>query len=335
MSLALSRSPWRDLIASTSIVTLLAALLVWAVLRGAYELSPGDIFSILTGGGDALDRIVVIETRLPRILAGLGVGAALGIAGAITQTMLRNPLAAPDIIGISQGAAFGAIAAVILLRDLGFVTAGATIGGLAAAGLTFALARRGGLPPLRLILIGIGVNLSLTAACDVMIAHANILEAADLTKWLVGTLNNRNWQDAALMWGGLTCAAPFIVWAAFPLARLGFGDDVLTGLGLRLGATRTGLVFLAVALVSLSISVAGPLPFVALVATPIARGLSGRATPGLGLVALVGAAVTLLADIASTRAMPGYTLPAGVFTAIIGAPVLLWLLVMQIAGRKL
>ncbi|MEO1110376.1 MAG: iron chelate uptake ABC transporter family permease subunit [Pseudomonadota bacterium] len=305
---------------------LLALALLAAIMLGAYPMSSTQVLDSIRGQADAVARMIVIEHRLPRILTAIGAGAALGMAGAMFQTMLRNPLASPDVIGFTAGASCGALLAMILTG--GMVLAGALVGGLSAAALVTLLAWKDGLHPYRLILTGIGISLTLTAGADLLMTKLDALTAAEMAKWLVGSLNTRSWGDVTLIWLGLLVLTPVALWLQFPLRRLAMADDVATALGIALTPARLAIAVTAIALVALAISVSGPLPFVAFVSGPIARRLVKGGAPALLSAAMIGALVTLLADMAA-RSIPMVQLPAGVFTAIIGAPVLMWLLLVQ------
>ncbi|MEP3052760.1 iron chelate uptake ABC transporter family permease subunit [Ascidiaceihabitans sp.] len=299
---------------------------VIALRAGSFPMNTQDVLAALTGDSDPMHTLVVYDLRLPRILAALGAGAAFGIAGAMFQTMLRNPLASPDIIGFNAGASCGALFAMVTCG--GFVLLGAMIGGALAAMLVLVLSWQNGLHPYRLILIGIGVSLTLSAFADLLITRMDALTAADMAKWLIGTLNARSWADVIRVTVGLGLLLPLIIWLNFVLTRLSLSDETATGLGLAVSLLRLTITAAGVALVALAISVAGPLPFVAFVSGPIARRLVGRGKPALLAAGGIGALVTLLADTAS-RLIPFVSLPTGVFTAIIGAPVLMWLLLVQ------
>lgn len=318
---------------SVGIGTLIAAaILLAAVLAlrlGSYELSTAQIWQALSGHAPAIEDMIVTQNRLPRILVAIGAGAAFGLSGAMFQTLLRNPIASPDVIGFNAGASCGAVASLLLSGSMALVLPAALLGGLATAALVLALAydrRSGGqLDPYRLILCGIGVSLSLGASGDLLLSLTDETRAAAMAQWLTGTLNARTPGDAALVWGGLVVLAPAVIALQFPLANLALSEDIARGLGLNLARLRIAVTVTGVALCALAVSVAGPLPFVAFVAGPVARGILRTARPALFAAALVGAAVVLLADTIA-RMIPVYTLPAGVFTAVIGAPVLMWLL---------
>ena len=308
---------------------LLALVLVIGLLSlsiGSYPLGIDQVVQGLVGQLGGIEQMIVRDHRLPRILVAIGAGAAFGMAGAMFQAMLRNPLASPDVIGFTAGANFGALLAVVLTGSM--VLFGALMGGLATAGLVTVLAWHHGLQIGRIILVGIGVSLTLAAAADVLMSMTDEQVAADMARWLTGSLNTRSYQDVSLIWGGLVLLLPVVGWLQFPLARMAMHDDIVIGLGLALSPLRLAITCTSVALVALAVSVAGPLPFVAFVAGPIARRLTGGGRPAVLTAACVGAIVTMAADLAA-RSVPLIQLPAGVFTALVGAPVLLWLLAVQ------
>ncbi|UWR83475.1 iron chelate uptake ABC transporter family permease subunit [Phaeobacter inhibens] len=305
-------------------VLLMTALL--ALTLGSYPLRLADMQEILTGGGTAIQQMILLDHRMPRILTALGAGAAFGLSGAMFQTMMRNPLASPDVIGFNAGASCGALIAMMLTG--GMVLPGAIAGALITAAVVTLLAWSRGLPPYRLILTGVGASLVLTAIGDLLISRMDAQTAADMAQWLIGTLNARSWSDVTLVWGGLLVLAPAVIWLHFPLTRMGMADDLTTGLGMALSPLRLAVTGTGILLAALAVSTAGPLPFVAFAAGPIARRLIPNGRPVLLAAAASGALITLMADTAA-RAVPMIQLPAGVFTALIGAPVLIWLLLAQ------
>ena len=318
----------RAMIVGVAVALLALVAALTAVQIGRYPIDIATILASLSGRTDAITQMIVIDNRLPRILTALGAGAAFGMAGAMFQTMLRNPLASPDVIGFSAGARCGALAAMIVWGE-SFILPGALIGALVTALVVIALSWRYGIQPYRLILIGIGASMTLSALADLMMSRLDVLTAAEMAQWLVGTLSARNWDDVTMVWVGLLVLTPIALWLQFALARMAMDDDIATGLGLGLSPLRLTVTVTSVMLVALAVTVAGPLPFVAFVSGPIARRLVRGARPAIFTAALIGGMVTLLADTAA-RAVPMVNLPAGIFTALIGAPVLIWLLVVQI-----
>ncbi|TNJ47484.1 iron chelate uptake ABC transporter family permease subunit [Phaeobacter sp. B1627] len=322
----------RNLTTGIGLALLVIAAGLGALQLGSFPVGAADLGTALLGEMDTITRMILLDHRLPRILVAIGAGAALGLSGAMFQSMLRNPMASPDVIGFNAGASCGAVLAILIFGSARLVLPWALLGGLLTAALVLALAwdsrRENALDPYRLILVGIGASLTLSATSDLLLSMTDERRAADMAQWLTGSLNARSLNDAALIWGGLAVLTPLILWLQFPLNRLVLPDDIVRGFGFRLPLLRLLITCTGVLLAALAVSVAGPLPFVAFVAGPVARRILGTGAPVLAAAALVGALVTLGADTAA-RLIPIVQLPAGVFTAVIGAPVLMWLLVAQ------
>lgn len=315
----------RRAITTTALGLLVLGLFAVNVLLGSYTVTIPDFFAMVGGKTIPGASFIVMENKLPQALLGLLAGASFGVAGAIFQSMLRNPLASPDIIGISYGASATAVAAVVLfgVRGVG-VSVAAIVGALGVALLITALARgRGGTG---LILIGIGAAAFLQAAVTFLLARADINNAQDAMIWLTGSLNSANWDRVALLAIALAVAVPFVVAGSRDLSGLALGDDTAAGLGFNVPRARLLLTVVGVLLVALPTAAAGPIAFVAFLSGPIAKRLNGGAT-SLPLSALVGAAIVLAGNFAAVNAIPGVSLPVGVVTGALGAPFLLWLLI--------
>lgn len=312
------------------VAALVAATLaagVWSIMVGDFPLSVRQVLAALFGDGGDDAEFIVDTLRLPRVLTGMLVGAALGMSGAVCQSIARNPLGSPDIVGFQSGAAAGAVVMITAFDASNTqIAAGAVAGGLLAASLVFALAYRRGLPAYRLVLVGIGIGFTASAAVDYLITRARINDAQRAAVWLTGSLNGRTWEHVRTIGIALLVLAPLIVLAQRSLNRLELGDETATALGVRVGRTRFSLILLAVVLAALAVAVAGPIVFVALVSAPIARRMTF--TPGACIVpaACVGAFVTTAADFIARRAFAPIELPVGITTAVIGAPYLLLLL---------
>ena len=319
----------RSLCAGAVLLCVLVSTAVLAIGTGAYPVGIFDIGAVLRGEADRIAELIVLDYRLPRLVAGLCSGAALGAAGAIFQSLLRNPLASPDVIGFTAGASCGAVAIVAVTGSSVFLVPGALGGGLIAAALAFALSWRGGLSPYRLVLIGIGLGFTLSAITNFLLTRTDILRAADALKWLAGSIDAASGDQVVLLVAGLALLLPFALWQQFSLSRLQIDEDVAAGLGIRVQRARVLIALAGVALTGLAVSVAGPLPFVAFVSAPIARRLAGTASAAVFTAAMVGAIITVLADLAATTLVAGTRLPTGVFTALVGAPYFVGLLIAQ------
>ncbi|MCY1676812.1 iron chelate uptake ABC transporter family permease subunit [Pseudarthrobacter sp. SL88] len=313
-----------------------------SVLLGSYTVTIPDFFTIvynhLTGGPRIPGAsFIVMENKLPRAVIGTMIGLAFGLAGALFQTMLRNPLASPDIIGISYGASAAAVVAIVIFGASGAVVSGAAlVGALAVAGLIYAISSggirgggRGNAAGNRLVLAGVGIAAALHAVVNFLMTRADIRTAADALVWLNGSLNSANWDRAGILSLALAVLLPAVGVIAGPLRILELGDDTAAGLGIRVNAARLALVIIAVTLAAVATAAAGPVSFVAFLAGPIARRFTGKAS--LPASALVGAVIVLAADFLAANLAPlvldGTVLPVGVITGALGAPFLLWLLV--------
>jgi iron complex transport system permease protein len=326
----------RPIAVGTALALVLAALLIVAIGTGDYPIAPADVVAALTGHGDAGTRFIVRDLRLPRALCGMLAGIALAISGAIFQSLTRNPLGSPDIIGFEQGASVGALIVITILAGSGTaVSGGALAGGALTAIAVYGLAfRRGGTSGYRLILVGIAIGFLMLSVTDFLLARARIEAAEEATRWLLGSLNGRDWDDVVPLALGLALLLPATIPAGRALRALELGDDAAHALGVRVERMRLGLVGLAVALVSVSVVAVGPIGFVALTAPQIARRLARTASPPLICSALTGAVIVLAADIAAQRLIPATALPVGVMTGGFGGLYLAWLLTSEWrAGR--
>jgi iron complex transport system permease protein len=285
---------------------------------------------------DPRTELAVVEFRLPRTVAALVAGAALAVAGALTQTIARNPLASPDVLGVTAGASLGAVGVLVLAGGgagglSGFAAlvgmpVAAFAGGLLAGLAVFLLAWRGRVDGYRIVLVGLGISWLATSLVTWLLTLGDVTNAAQALTWMTGSLNGQEWSLVGPL--SLAALALLIASAALvrPLSLAAFDDDTATGLGARLGATRSASLVTSVLLASLATVIAGPLGFVALAAPQIARLLVRAATPPFAASALTGSAMVLLADMLTARIFPS-PLPAGIGTALIGVPYLVWLLV--------
>ncbi len=299
----------------------------WSIMVGDYPLSVRQVLQAVFGDGGKDAEFIVQTLRLPRFLTAVFVGAALGMSGAVFQSLARNPLGSPDIIGFESGAAVGAVLVIVVIGGTTTqVAAGAVLGGLVTAVLVYVLAWRRGLAASRLVLVGIGIGFTATAVVDYLITRANIYDVQRAAVWLTGSLNGRSWDDVRTVGYALLVLAPFIIIGARSLDALDLGDDTAAALGTRVNRAKLGLILLAVGLAALAVAAAGPISFVAFVAGPIARRLVNSPRACVVPAAFVGALVTTVADLAARRLFAPMELPVGIATAVIGAPYLIWLL---------
>lgn len=304
------------------------AVLCVSLTTGEYPLPVTEAVPALWGAGDPGARLIVQELRLPRALAGLLAGAAFGVSGAIFQTLTRNPLASPDMLGITQGAGVAVVGGIVLGLGAGLGTQTLGLAGaLVTALLIYALAWKRGTTGFRIVLVGIGVNWVCVSATQYLIVRAKVYQAQEAVGWLVGNLNGRGWESARPLVLALAVLVPLVLLLGPWLRALHLGDQVAGGLGVPVQRARLALMCAAVGLVAFATAAAGPVAFVALAAPQIALRLAGASRPPLTASAVTGALIVLGCDLLGQRLFPGLELPVGVVTGVLGAPFLLWLLV--------
>jgi len=302
-------------------------VLAWSLSVGDFPIPLGDVLASLVGAGSDDAGFIVQTLRLPRGLTAVLVGASFGLSGAIFQRIARNPLASPDIIGINAGAAAAAVFVIVIMGGTSLqVTFGALAGSVLTALAIYVLAYRKGVTGYRLVLVGIGITAMLGSVTSYLLTRAEIFDAQKATVWLTGSLNGRGWEHVGPVTAALVVLIPVAVALARHLRVLELGDDTARGLGVRVEASRGALLLIGVALAAVSTASAGPIAFVALVAPQIARRLTGERTLALVPGAVCGALLLVAADLAARRLFAPTELPVGVFTAVLGAPYLLYLL---------
>lgn len=308
------------------LTAILIAVAVLALMLGDRVIAPGDVLATLVGRGSGGDSFIVLGLRMPRLLLGLMVGTLFGLAGAVFQSLFSNPLASPDLIGISQGASAAAVAAILLAGWSGVaVSLSAFAGAMAVAGVILLVAGRSDAAGTRFVIIGIALAFLAQALIGYLLTRAEVRDAQSALLWLVGSIGTVQVDEllTTAVGGGLLVLA--LVALSSRLGMLQLGDEAATGLGVRSGPTRLLLLLVAVGLAALATAAAGPIAFVAFVAAPIARRLLGGRGPALLASALVGAIVVGGADLVAQHAISGLQVPVGIVTGIVGAPVLLLL----------
>ncbi|MFG2294335.1 FecCD family ABC transporter permease [Streptomyces sp. NPDC048603] len=312
------------------LLVLLVLVLGITLTTGDFELSVGEVIEALAGTGSGAADFIVNTLRMPRLVTALCVGAALAVSGAVLQSLTRNALGSPDIIGFTNGSATGALVVIVVFNGgMNQIAIGALVGGLATALVVYLLVFGGGAPGFRLVVMGIGVSALLLAVNSYLITRATWQEALEAQSWLLGTLGNRTWDHAAAI--GLATAVLLPV--AFGLGRrltmIEMGDATATALGVNVAATRVALLFTSVALAAFATAVTGPIMFVALAAPQLARSLIRSSGPGLVPAALMGALLLAVSDLAVQRLFSPALLPVGAGTGTIGGLYLIWLLVTE------
>ncbi|MEU4190402.1 iron chelate uptake ABC transporter family permease subunit [Kribbella sp. NPDC026611] len=318
--------------ARTAAVIAVLAVLVFAAFcvslsLGDFKIPVIDVVKTLFGGGDRATEFIVNRLRLPRALTGLLVGTALGLSGAIFQSIARNPLASPDIIGVTYGASAFAVFAIVTLGLTGAWVSGlAIVGAVLTAFLMYVLAWRHGVSSYRLILIGIGIGAMATSLTSYLLTKARVEIAQQALIWLTGSLNGRDWSNVRSLAVTLVVLLPFLVFLVHQLRILQLGDETAYGLGLRVERSRLGLIVIAVLLAAVATAAAGPIGFVAFVAPPIARRLTRSPGPAMITSALLGALVVSVSDLIAQHLFGDTQLPVGVVTGVVGAPYLMFVL---------
>jgi iron complex transport system permease protein len=316
----------RALIIGTLAVLVAAAFAV-TLMVGHTFYSPDEVIRVILGERVPGATFTVGRLRLPRACLAVLAGFAFGMAGVTFQTMLRNPLASPDIIGISSGAsAAAAIAIVMFTLDGPQVSALAIAAALAVALLVYGLAFKDGVAGTRLILIGIGVSAILDSVIAYVLSRAGEWDLQEAMRWLTGSLNGTTWAEVLPTLAALAVLGPVLLWRSRELSALRFGDEVASALGVRVERVRISVIVAAVGLIAFATAAAGPIAFVAFLSGPIAARLLGTGGSLLVPAGLVGALLVLVADLAGQWAF-GVRYPVGVVTGVLGAPYLVYLII--------
>jgi ABC-type Fe3+-siderophore transport system permease subunit len=310
------------------LVALTAGCAVAALLLGDTLLLTGDVTNWLTGrAGRGVS--FVLDQRVPRVVAALLAGAALGLAGTVVQAVCRNPLAEPGLLGITGGAGVGAVTLLVLIPGVGIwaLSGAAGVGAVAAFALVYGLSWRGGLSSDRLVLVGLGVSFASTALITVLVVVTNPWNTTMALTWLSGSTYGRSSEQSLPVLVALLAAAPVLAWARRDLDLVGLDDDTPRVLGVSLDRSRLVLLGTAALLTAAAVSAVGVVGFVGLVAPHLARSLVGAAHSRLLPTAtLLGAVVVSVADTVGRTAIAPSQAPAGLVTALVGAPYFLWLL---------
>ena len=320
--------PWRVAILNSVLVAVILCLSIWALMQGDREYSAFQVIDTLLGGGTRSSRIFV-PLRAARIVAALLVGAALGLSGAIFQVISGNTLGSPDIIGLTNGAATGALLQIIVFNSGPVeVAAGAVIGGLATSLLVWLMTRHTGLRGFRLVLVGIGMGSTLAALNSLLVVRASLTQAQTAASWLAGSLNDIVWERSFALMIAMALVVPALLLVTRPLGAIRFGDNVAAGLGVSVNRYRVAALFIGVLLVSLATATTGPVAFVALAAPHIAKTLTKTTGVGFTSSALMGALLVFGSDLIGRYVIPG-GMQVGVVTGAIGGLYLMYLIYLE------
>ncbi|GAA3395036.1 FecCD family ABC transporter permease [Cryptosporangium minutisporangium] len=317
----------RTVVVSVILVVLSFATAVLSLGTGDVVLSPGEVLAALVGRGSTIAELVVLDLRLPRVLLALTIGAALGLSGAIFQALTRNPLGSPDIIGLTTGAFTGVLVVTVFIGNGYFqVAAGALVGCLATTFTVYLLAYRRGVQGFRLIIVGIAVSAILTSINHWFIIKVDLQAAYAASIWGQGSLNGLDWTQVPPVLGLLAVLTAALALGGQRLLLLEMGDEIATGLGVRVERARLAYLVLGVALIAVATAAAGPIAFVALSAPQLAQRLTGSAGIALAPSAAMGALLLIVSDWLAQHAFAPTQLPVGVVTVTIGGAYFAWML---------
>ncbi len=317
-----------------SLVVVVAAVLVALVVSaaslasGSYPISLDMLSDIVQGRGADLASFFVFDQRLPRVIGALLIGAMLGLSGALFQSVSRNPLGSPDIVGFTRGATAGCLLMIIALgsTSASVTGAGAILGGAAVAAIVIVLTLRQGIGGDALILTGIALGQMLASLNEYLLA-ATTLESAEAAKtWQHGSLNGITWQTVTPLIVVAAVLLPAIFWLAGPGRVLELGDDSAAGLGLRVRRLRAAMIGYGVVLAAACVAATGPIGFLALAAPQLARRLCRCAGITMLPSIAVGATLLLLADFLAGRLLSPFQIPVGLVSSALGGLYLMWLI---------
>lgn len=302
-----------------------------AVCLGANAVALDRAVAAVLGHGTPAEQLVVVQLRLPRALVGALVGLALGLAGGLFQSVTRNPLGSPDVIGFTTGSATGGLVAILVVGGGAATTStGAVLGGAGTAAAVLLLTlRHHGVTPLRLVLVGIGAGTMLQAVNSLLVVSSSLYDAQSASVWLVGNLAGRDWSRLELLGPavGVGLVLALLLSRALTVGEL--ADERSASLGLRPDRVRLAAMMLGVLLASVAVATAGPIAFISLSAPQIARRLTGTSGPNLLAGGLAGAVLLVLTDLAAREAFQPRQLPTGVLTGVVGGLYLIWLLTRE------
>lgn len=320
----------RTLMVFSSLSIIAIIIFILGVSSGSTFINPITVGMHILGYGNGEHDFIINTLRLPRVLLSFMVGAALGVSGLILQGIIRNPLASPDIIGITGGASVGAMVFIFYFMgalSFNWLPLFAFLGAAIVSTIIYLLSWKKGVTPIRLVLIGIGVAAAAKALITFLIVVSETAATTKAYLWLTGSLYGANWQDVQSMLPWFLIFIPLTLLFGRIMNAKELGDAVAVGLGVRVQVQRVILLFISVVLAGVAVAYAGGIGFVGLIAPHIARMLVGRLFGGLVFIsALIGGIIVIGADIIARTAFLPLDIPAGVFTAGIGAPFFIYLL---------
>ncbi|MBA8837994.1 iron ABC transporter permease [Ochrobactrum sp. RH2CCR150] len=309
------------------LLVLLAAFFALTLMLGQSFTPPSDVVRVLLGDHVQGASFTVGQLRLPRAVLAVLAGLSFGLGGVAFQIMLRNPLASPDIIGISSGASAAAVFAIVVLSMSGpAVSIFAVVAGLGVALLVYGLSFRNGVAGTRLILVGIGVSAMLESFIAYILSSAPAWNLQEAMRWLTGSVNGARLDQTLPLLVALCVFGGLLMSRSRDLEALRLGDDTAAALGTHVATTRIIVIIAAVGMISFATAVTGPISFVAFLSGPIAARIIGNKGSLLIPSALIGAALVLVGDYCGQFLLPS-RYPVGVVTGALGAPYLIFLII--------
>ncbi|EZH67402.1 iron ABC transporter permease [Bacillaceae bacterium JMAK1] len=326
----------KPIIVFSILVVFIVLVLLISLQSGTFQMTPAEAFKTIIGQGSDQQELVLFEFRLPRMVLAILIGAGLAVSGAILQSISRNDLADPGILGINAGAGFAVVLFIYLFQgsyqNLGgsvyILPMFAFLGALTAAALIYSLAYKKGITPVRLVLVGIGINAGFSALLIIMQLRMSPNDFMQATVWLSGNIWGANWSSVLAILPWIAILIPLVIRQANTLNVMRIGDESAVGVGISLERSRLLLLFLAVALAGASVAAGGAIAFLGLVAPHIARRIVGpRHQLMIPTAALIGSLILLFADYIARNMLAPSEIPVGIVVAIIGAPYFLYLLI--------
>jgi len=320
----------RSMMVTAIFLAVVLAVALYSLMVGTIKLSVAEVYAALFGDLTGIKRTVVMDWRLPRILAAIVFGAGLAVSGSIFQSITRNPLGSPDILGFTSGSYTGALVVMLVFKSMSVasIATGALLGGFATAIVIYLFAFRKGTQGFRLIIVGIAISTILGSFNSMLLLQSRAEVALTAGAWGVGSLNGVNWK---FVLPAMLFVIVLLMLAGIfnrPLREMELGRDMAKAHGVHFEKTQLILIAIGVALTASATAIMGPVAFVALAAPQIALRFTNTAE-SLAPTAAVGACILLSADVLAQRIVPGMVLPVGVLTLSVGGIYLVWLLFRQ------
>ncbi|TVX94572.1 iron ABC transporter permease [Paenibacillus agilis] len=316
-----------------ALVVILIVTIIVSIGLGSLHVPVIDVIKSLIDMGEAKYELILMQLRLPRIVAAVLVGAAMAMAGTMLQALIRNPLASPDLMGTTSGATAAVVAAITIMNgeiSVAWLPLAALIGGCFASTLTYMLAWKNGSSPLRMAMIGVAVSSAMGALTIYFTLAGPLHMVSQALGWMAGTVYGTSWKHVLYLAPWVVICGGIALFQSRNLNVLELGDSIAKGVGMRVERKRFLFIALSVILASSAVGIAGGISFVGLMAPHMARKLVGNNNlVVLAASALIGALLVLLADLIGRTVFVPLDVPAGIFTALLGAPFFMYLMFRQ------